>query len=50
MKEERDAIKELREDKDIQILQADKGNVTVVLEANNYESKAHDLLDDTTSY
>ena len=37
-------------DKDIQILQADKGNATVVLDADDYESKAHDLLDDTTSY
>ena len=31
-------------------MQADKGNATVVLDADDYESKAHDLLDDTTSY
>ncbi len=48
--EEREAIKVLREDKDIQILQADKGNATVILDADEYDSKVHDLLDDEKSY
>ena len=49
-KEERKAMKDLREDKNIRILQADKGNATVVLDAMDYDSKVHDLIDDTKSY
>ena len=49
-KEEHEAIKELRQDTTIQILQADKGNATVVMDTEDYDSKVHDLLDDTKSY
>ena len=33
-----------------QILHADRGNATVVLNAADYDRKAHDLLDDDNSY
>ena len=49
-KDEREAWKELKKNKTIQILQADKGNATVVLDAADYDAKVHELLDDRTSY
>ena len=49
-KDEREAWKELKENKTIQILQADKGNATVVLDALEYDAKVNELLDDRTSY
>ena len=48
--EERKAFQELKKNSDIQILHADKGNATVVLNAADYNRKAHDLLDDDKSY
>ena len=44
--EEREALQKLKKNSDIQILHADKGSATVVLNAANYERKVHDLLDD----
>ena len=48
--DERRAFRELHADQDIQILHADKGNATVVLNADDYDSKVHALLDDRQSY
>ena len=48
--EQRKAFQELRKNSDIQILHADKGNATVVLNAADYDRKVHDLLDDDKSY
>ena len=41
---EREALKELKNNKEIVILRADKGNMTVVLDADDYEKKVMDLL------
>ena len=38
-KEERAALKTLRQDKNIIILQVDKGNVTVVMRTEQYKEK-----------
>ena len=45
-KDERAALKSLREDKTIKVLPADKGNATVVMDATQYEEKIRDLLTD----
>jgi hypothetical protein len=37
--QEEEAIKELAKDKSIKILKADKGNVTVVMDTEDYENK-----------
>ena len=42
--EERNALASLRNDKSITILQADKGNATVLLDTDDYVKKAMDLL------
>ena len=47
---ERKAVKDLCNDEEIKILQADKGNATVILDAADYDKKVHDLLDDEHSY
>ena len=44
--EERKAFQELKKNSDIQILHADKGNATVVLNAAHYDREAHDRLND----
>ena len=44
------AMQELRRDKEIKILQADKGNATVILDTDDYDKKVHELLDDRQSY
>ena len=49
-KEERKAARKLRNDKEIKILHADKGNATVVMNTIDYDKKAHDLLDNKESY
>ncbi|XP_072050005.1 uncharacterized protein [Amphiura filiformis] len=49
-KEERVALRELKEDKDITILPADKGRATVILNKTDYQDKANDLLNDTNTY
>ncbi|XP_035671873.1 uncharacterized protein LOC118412922 [Branchiostoma floridae] len=38
-KQERDALKELRKDKDLLVLPADKGKATVVMDKSDYEKK-----------
>ena len=48
--EERCALKSLRNNKDILILRADKGNATVVINTVDYNDKIGTLLDDTTVY
>ena len=44
-KEEREALRDLRNDSSIVILEADKGNATVVMDAEDYEKKALDLIE-----
>ena len=48
--EERMALKTLREDETVKILPADKGRVTVIMDAAEYDRKSRLLLDDTTTY
>ena len=48
--EERKAFQELKKNSAVQILHADKGNATVVLNAADYDRKPHDLPDDDNSY
>ena len=47
---ERSAIESLKKDKSIQILPADKGRATVVIDNSDYESKALTLLQDENVY
>ncbi|XP_028412199.1 uncharacterized protein LOC114535023 [Dendronephthya gigantea] len=47
-KEQKDAVRNLRADKSIHILKADKGNATVLLNRAEYESKIHALLETPT--
>ncbi|BHF60373.1 hypothetical protein SprV_0100333800 [Sparganum proliferum] len=49
-KEEQQALKSLKADKDIIIVSADKGRSTVVLYKSDYQKKALSLLDDPQSY
>lgn len=46
-KEKQAALKTLKQDKNIVILPADKGNATVVMDAAQYEEKVASLLEDT---
>jgi hypothetical protein len=39
------ALSELRKDKDIVILRADKGNITVIMDQDEYNDKISQLLD-----
>ena len=43
--EECEAIKSLRQNRDITILGSDKGNATVILDTDEYVTKAKDILD-----
>ena len=47
---ERRALKELKDDKEITILPADKGRAVVVLDSVEYNRKIQLLLDDSTTY
>jgi hypothetical protein len=47
---ERKALFELKKDKNIIILPADKGRATVVLNTSDYESKMNELLSDPNTY
>nr|VZI28716.1 unnamed protein product [Spirometra erinaceieuropaei] len=47
---ERDALRELKTDKDIVIVPADKGRSTVVLDRTDYLQKAKNLLEDRQFY
>ena len=49
-KEEEQALKELKEDKDIVILKADKGNCTVIMDRPDYDQKINALLNDNDIY
>ena len=48
--QEKQALRSLKADKDIIILPADKGRLTVVMDKQDYISKARQLLSDTTTY
>ena len=49
-KEEEQALKELKEDKDIVILKADKGNCTVIMDRPDYDQKINAMLNDNDIY
>ena len=49
-KEEEQALKELKEDKDIVILKADKGNCTVIMDLPDYDQKINALLNYSDIY
>ena len=49
-KEERKAIRELEQMEDIVVLPADKGNVTVVMDKQEYQEKVDQLLQDQDTY
>ena len=49
-KEERQAIKDLKKNKDIMILPADKGKSTVVMDVTDYEQKVTNMLADKKTY
>ncbi|KAK3735298.1 hypothetical protein QZH41_000232 [Actinostola sp. cb2023] len=49
-KDEKSAIRTLRDDKDIIILKADKGNATVVMDRTEYDNKIENMLSDTKTY
>ena len=49
-KEEEQALKELKKDKDIVILKADKGNCTVIMDRPDYDQKINALLNDNDIY
>lgn len=44
------ALKNLRDNKDILVLPADKGNATVIMNTADYKSKITTMLDDTDTY
>ena len=48
--EEENALNELRSDKSIKILKADKGNCTAVMDSEDYEEKISNLLSDSATY
>ena len=48
--EEEEALKELKQDENIVILKADKGNSTVVMNAQEYDDKINCLLSDSFVY
>ena len=49
-KDEQQALKQLKNDKDIVILPADKGRVTVVMNKTNYHDKMDALVNDKQTY
>ncbi|XP_067660314.1 uncharacterized protein [Haliotis asinina] len=49
-KPERQAITDLRKDKSITIVQADKGKAVVVLNTNDFNKMVSNILDDDTTY
>ena len=48
--DERQALKRLKTDKDIVILPADKGQVTVVMDRTDYHNKMNELVNDKQTY
>ena len=49
-KDERKALYDLKKDKDIMILPADKGRATVIMDTTDYKDKVQTLLADTNTY
>ncbi len=49
-KDEIKALQELRKDKEVKVLPADKGKATVVIDSKEYESKLNNLLKDEKVY
>ena len=49
-KDERQALKRLKNDDDIVILPADKGRVTVVMDKTDYRDKMDELVNDKQTY
>ncbi len=49
-KQERQALKDLKNDDDIIILPTDKGRMTVVMDYSDYTNKAKELINDTNTY
>ena len=49
-KEERQAIKQLQKEKSIQILAADKGRATVIMDTEEYNNKLQSMPSDTDTY
>ncbi|XP_066289685.1 uncharacterized protein [Branchiostoma lanceolatum] len=49
-KQEREALKELRKDKNVLILPADKGKATVLMDRTDYEEKVSAMLADGKTY
>ena len=49
-REENKAINDLKEDESTQVVHADKGRVTVVLNKEDYTKKCQDLLNDSKTY
>ncbi|KAI5636423.1 hypothetical protein NE865_10843 [Phthorimaea operculella] len=47
---ERQALKALRENKEVLVLKADKGNATVVMDTTEYDHKIQALLEDVNVY
>ena len=44
------ALKELKQEKSLIIIPADKGRATVVMDREDYDGKLHSMLQDTTTY
>ncbi|XP_041484607.1 uncharacterized protein LOC121431166 [Lytechinus variegatus] len=49
-KQERSAIRDLRRNQAIHILQADKGNATVIMDQDAYDDKIEEILQDKDTY
>jgi len=49
-KEEKLALDKLRKDTSIQILPADKGRATVIMDKDDYETRVKDMLEDEKTY
>lgn len=49
-KRQREAIKQLSEDRSIVIKEADKGGSVVIMDSEHYKTMAHDILNDNEYY
>ena len=49
-KQQRDAIKQLSEDRSIVIKEADKGGSVVIMDSEHYKTITHDILNDDKYY
>ena len=48
--QEREAIKSLKDNKDIMVIPADKGRAVVVMNSRDYKAKSEELLEDNKTY